>query len=165
MLSCGRYQSAFLNPNIKFSSTAGTADKYRTPKNGTKSQFRSKSTQESSGTTSKAPISSSTENIIDSRASTPDERYQEPPSKVDLSRAPHDFASVADEDEVVAETDVDAGVRDNYQATGVTTAELTTTTTTGATPDVEADLLAGDFARSVMAEIETAAEKVRVKLE
>ena len=159
-LSCGRYQSAFLNPNLKFSSTTGTAEKYRTPKNGGsagKFQFESKNTQESSVTTFPAPLSSSTENIIDSRPSSPGDHHQEPPSKVDLSKAPQDFVSVAEEDEVVAETDVDGDVID------VVTAELTTTATAGATPEVQADLEAGEFAKSVMAEIETVSEEVCVK--
>ena len=65
--------------------------------------------------------------------------------------------SVVEEDEVVAETDVDGDVID------VVTTELTTTATAGATPDVQADLEAGDYAKSVMAEIETASEEVRVK--
>lgn len=172
LLCCGRYKSTFLNPNLKFSSSTAAADKYRKPKNGTSlgtSQFATKSTQDSSVTTFKAPLSSSTENIIDSQEESQEQRYQELPPKIDLSQAPQDFASMADDDEIVAETDIDAGIVENgHRANAVVTAEVAATATTAeATQNVEVDVEAGDFARSVLAEleVETAAEEVRVKFE
>lgn len=175
-LSCGRYKSAFLNPNLKFSSSTAAADKYRRPKNGTSSdtsRFATKSTQDSSVTTFKTPMTSSTENIIESREDSPEEeRYIEPHSKVDLSQAPQSFASMADDDQFVAETDIDADVVENgHGAMGtnaVVTAEIAATAATAqTTQNAEVDMEAGDFARSVLAEleVETAAEEVRVKFE
>ena len=86
------------------------------------------------------------------------------------------------DDEIIAETDVDADIIENGNAekhdttdvttaevstiaTGVTTAEVSTIATAEAAQDVQVDMEAGDFARSVLAEIETTSEEVRVKFE
>lgn len=146
-LSCGRYKSTFLNPNnnIRIASSAGT-----NRKNGTNfgtAAYKTKSTENSSISTSKPPISLSTEDMINSCDESADERYQEPPAKMNLSMAPRDFASTAGEEGMEAETDIDA---DNPEAPQERT------------QDVQVELEAGDFATEVLATYETAAEEVRV---
>lgn len=103
-LSCGRYKSAFLNPHLK----TGTAEKQRRQKNGSlsdTSQYTTNITGQSTIPNIKPSIS--TDNSMDSREDRPEECYQEPPAKIDLGKAA-DFASTADEEEVVVETDIDA---------------------------------------------------------
>ena len=102
-LSCGRYKSVFLNPNIKTDSA-----KKRPQKNGSSSDtsnYVTKRTGQSTISTVKPSIS--TDNSIDFGENSSEECYQEPPAKIDLSKAAN-YGSIADKDEVVVETDIDA---------------------------------------------------------
>ncbi len=157
-LSCGRYKSKILNPNLKSSST-GT-DKQRKFKNGRGVGISTGYTSKETVSTSKPSNFSSTEMIVNSEDNSVDDHYAEPPEKIDLSR---NSPSIADEDEAIAETDIDRSDRvSNPEA--------------DANVDVHVDLeeepvlpAATEFvvkgSGEVQAEVEIAAEEVRVRFE
>ena len=158
-LSCGRYKSKILNPNLKGTSTG--ADKQRKFKNGhgvgTSTGYTSKETV----STFKPSNFSSTEMIVNCQDSSVDDHYSEPPEKIDLSKD-NDVTSTADE--VVAETDIDdRGDRASTQEAADNMnldiqVDLEDSTTPAAPEFIE---LSGE----VEADVEMAAEEMRVKFE